>query len=181
MCVLWLGSRQRLQRFPKHPQNQDMAGTPRSACEENSKEILRTISYKEVVSGQVFLMKQEAPRKSKEEFTYSVIVIVFPGISPSKAKISAINAKYFNFWSIFSLKAIFARTIPAIAAAMNAIRLAKKISQYPHIVLGSVPGPVKARRCSSTPISLTIRPNAIKTKASAENLANDLLFILTIF
>ncbi len=65
MCVLWLESGQRLQRFPKHPQNQDIAGTARNACGENPKKILRTISYKEVVSGQVFLVKQEAPCQSK--------------------------------------------------------------------------------------------------------------------
>ncbi len=36
MCVLWLGSGQRLQLFPKHPQNQDRAGTARSTCGEKT-------------------------------------------------------------------------------------------------------------------------------------------------
>ncbi len=45
MLVLWLGGRQGLQRFPKHPQNQDRDGTPRSACGEYPKKIPQTISY----------------------------------------------------------------------------------------------------------------------------------------
>jgi len=66
-CLRFLrvGSRQRLQRFPKYPQNQDRGRTPRRACGEYPKKIPRTFSYKEVVLGRVFLMKQEAPRKSK--------------------------------------------------------------------------------------------------------------------